>query len=443
MSNYAAVAGEHFSAAVQTSTQIVPFNPKKIDKLFMPDKARMLEPSETTSMEKLPSFLSRFKDPKVKEKQKQAIIMDLLDAMKKVIGDGVWRSMKKDTKQALRALALLCTDRGFTKATDQWFANQTKFKVSERTIQKYVKIFKDSGLIYVANFKAKGRNGKEGRAIFFMNHPYFSKWARFLKLTFKCETECETDHEEIPCGSKNEDDKTDSNIGLPHFKKKQNTYVPNTDVPSSQEKVVVSFEEMRYEIIASQLNLNLDFVKTFKILHLEFKELKKYVNSILRTMKKYSWSIKEYQDVIKESLFAFLPTYKKHITGEEKLTEVEPVGYLCGIIKKKIESVIKEAEDLEYSESMDAIAEELNWENTRTIDRRVAVLENHRKRQEQEKQMKINYECFKRDTCAYEAYLDTCRSMSFYDMTFSQAKNMFVSLYGQVPTASEDYYPGC
>jgi hypothetical protein len=200
------------SAVVSSETKLVPFDAKLLDKLCMPkNEIRILDPEEYARMSKVQKHTTS-------NEEQQTMKLTLMSKVKNAYGDK-WFRLKSETKKAIDRLAFLAAEKGFAFPSDDTLADM--YGISPRTVREFLRFLKEEGVIYVVHFRAKNGNGRRGHVMLFMNHPYFERWANLLNLSFECQTDCQQENVEIPCGSKDETGKKIPTLSLPLFFKQE------------------------------------------------------------------------------------------------------------------------------------------------------------------------------------------------------------------------------
>ncbi|MCE4093388.1 helix-turn-helix domain-containing protein [Priestia megaterium] len=131
--------------------------------------------------------------------QKKEMKKILLEKVMKTYGDTFYR-LKEGTRKAIDMLCFFATERGFVYASDQYLAD--RYKVSDRTIRNILAMLRKKGLIITVYRGLSNHNGRGCPMHLFVEHPYFEYWTSYLNLE-NFQADFQTEHTEIPCGSKN------------------------------------------------------------------------------------------------------------------------------------------------------------------------------------------------------------------------------------------------
>lgn len=160
---------------------------------------------------------------KNKEEQKK-VKYALLDSIQDAIGDK-WYRLKDGTRQTFDMICFFSTELGFFYASDKYLSK--RHKISERTVQYRLKELLELGQVVKVHKRARKCNGRGKPIYLFVNHPYFEYWVDFLGLnTLNCDTDCKTENDEIPSGSKDEKEKKNHTFMI-HKKQESNNYISN------------------------------------------------------------------------------------------------------------------------------------------------------------------------------------------------------------------------
>ena len=134
--------------------------------------------------------------------EKKQTKYNLLDKIKVSLGDK-WTRLKEGTRQTFDMICFLGSELGFYYAGNEYLA--AKHGISERTLRYRLSELIDLGQVVKIHKRAKNCNGKGKPVYLFTNHPYFSHWVEFLGLDLSnCHTDCHTENDETPCGSRAE-----------------------------------------------------------------------------------------------------------------------------------------------------------------------------------------------------------------------------------------------
>lgn len=133
--------------------------------------------------------------------------------IKKVIdsyGDTYYR-LKEGTRQAIDMMCWLSAERGFVFAGDEYLGG--RHDVSDRTIRNVAKSLRKAGIILTVYRSSTKHNGRGCPIHLFVDHPYFNYWTSLLELNFQADFQAEKT--EIPCESKDQQQKNVSTYDLP------------------------------------------------------------------------------------------------------------------------------------------------------------------------------------------------------------------------------------
>ncbi len=162
-------------------------------------------------------YMNNYEPYATKKYEKRKVKFDLLDKVVSSLSDK-WDRLKDGTKQVYDMICFLAAERGFFYAGDKYLAEH--HEVSERTVQYRLKELVELGQVIKLNKRAKNCNGRGKPIYLFVNHPYFSVWCNFLNID--CVTDCDTENAEIPCESKDEENKKVSTFLLPKKQERNN-----------------------------------------------------------------------------------------------------------------------------------------------------------------------------------------------------------------------------
>lgn len=168
---------------------------------------------ETVQFNQMVSFT-----PYVNTKQeKRKVKYNLLDKIKIGLGSK-WNRLKDGTRQAFDMICFFSAELGFFYASDEYLAE--RHDISERTVQYRLKELEELGLVIKIHRRANNCNGRGKPVYLFVNHPYFKYWMELLNIDFI--SDCETENNENPCESREEDVKNVSTYSLPILKQESN-----------------------------------------------------------------------------------------------------------------------------------------------------------------------------------------------------------------------------
>jgi hypothetical protein len=167
----------------------------------------LILPTDFNHMQKLESYI------KTKQQQKQ-MKYKLLEMVESVYGDSFDR-LKTETRSAIDTLCFLATDKGFVYAKDTYFAD--KHNISARTIRRVMKTLEDAGKVVKKHRSSSKYNGRGAAVYFFVDHPHFAHWSEYF--AFDVQTDVQTENAEIPCESKDKEEKKVSTYYLPKNQK--------------------------------------------------------------------------------------------------------------------------------------------------------------------------------------------------------------------------------
>jgi hypothetical protein len=153
-----------------------------------------------------------------KEEKKDAKF-GLLDPIIGALGDK-WVRLKEGTRQAFDMICFLSAELGFFYASDEYLAE--RHDISDRTIRNRLKELEELGQVVKVYRRAKRCNGRGKPVYLFVNHPYFKYWVNLLNLDVDFLTDFQTENEEIPCESKDEEAKNVPTYSLPTLKQEIN-----------------------------------------------------------------------------------------------------------------------------------------------------------------------------------------------------------------------------
>lgn len=193
--------------------------------------------------------------------EKRKVKYDLLDPIKKKIGD-TWNRYKEGSRQAVDMICFLGAELGFFYASDEYLA--ARHEISERTIQYKLKDLVDLGQVIKVYRRAKKCNGRGKPIYLFVNHPYFKYWVELLGLNLAdCVTDCETENAEIPCDSKDWDTKK----------------IPTYSLPKKQERDIILGDNKIVQYVANRVN---DAIKKGSTI----KYISSYVDRAFRSLER-------------------------------------------------------------------------------------------------------------------------------------------------------------
>jgi hypothetical protein len=167
------------------------------------------------------------------ESQQQKEKKRLLKLIQESFGDKYYR-LKEGTKQAIDMMCWFSAKRGFVFAGDDYLGD--RYDISDRTVRNVAKELRKMGRIVTVYRKSTKHNGRGGPIHLFVDHPYFKYWTSFLDLDFQADFQAE--NAEIPCESKDQEQKNNSNYNLTNNsfinkkRKKNSSFLNHQYVPS-------------------------------------------------------------------------------------------------------------------------------------------------------------------------------------------------------------------
>jgi hypothetical protein len=167
------------------------------------------------------------------QSQQQKEKKRLLKLIQESFGDKYYR-LKEGTKQAIDMMCWFSAKRGFVFAGDDYLGD--RYDISDRTVRNVAKELRKMGRIVTVYRKSTKHNGRGGPIHLFVDHPYFKYWTSFLDLDFQADFQAE--NAEIPCESKDQEQKNNSNYNLTNNsfinkkRKKNSSFLNHQYVPS-------------------------------------------------------------------------------------------------------------------------------------------------------------------------------------------------------------------
>jgi hypothetical protein len=220
---------------------------------------------------------------------------------------------------------------------------------STRSVDNFIK---DASMFGIEIVKAVGKSGKRlgGWA---HNVFVFGPIEGLCELPSspRCEASCEAYCEAslrgvegaqtlVTTGSQEAKNEAETRLIKQEIKQESKENNNNKNIYTYSDKVGLieqEVEENKVEYVAAQYSIDKDIVEAFNPFYMSYKELSEVIVSIKRTIEKYKWNLAECKDAIIEAIKAFFPTYKEYMQGIRRF-DVNPIAYLCGVIKKKIKS---------------------------------------------------------------------------------------------------------
>jgi hypothetical protein len=174
--------------------------------------------------------MQAYKTMDITTSSRQKMKFNFLDKIQEKVDSIRWDRASKITK-VLDTIIYFATDRGYS-----FFGRETlarKCQVSLRTVDKAIKVLKDSEEAVVAYRQNPKGNSCKTPIILLKRHKHFSYWSKLLNL--ECEVECEEENAETPDETSVGELKKIATSTLPTLKSFNNTSLDELDdsyVPS-------------------------------------------------------------------------------------------------------------------------------------------------------------------------------------------------------------------
>lgn len=251
--------------------------------------------------------------PQNRQEQKE-IKNRLLDTVIEALGDKYFR-LKQQTRDSIDMICWLAADQGFVFAGADYLAE--RHEIHSRTAYNAIKTLRDLGLIVTIHRASMKHNGRGKPIHIFVEHPYFEHWDSFLQLDYKarCISDCKAENAEIPCESKEEEEKKVSTYSLPfkNIKKHINTY--NKNKGKSFNFVSKEFKNLFQDVLSRFQNAQIGMIYA----------------KIMLICRQQNIKFQDYESFFKKCINEFVQAYK------QGRTSLENAGYFFGLMRRKIE----------------------------------------------------------------------------------------------------------